>query len=65
MERQKMFVLTDEDVEKLRTLRPRIEKILGREIPDDEDMVQTFVELVDKVESGKYEWKDSDLEQYD
>lgn len=60
-----MFVLTDEDVEKLRTLRPRIEKILGREIPDDENMVQTFVELVDKVESGKYEWKDSDLEQYD
>lgn len=60
-----MFVLTDEDVATLRELRPRIEKILGREIPDDEDMVQTFVELVDKVESGKYEWKDSDLEQYD
>lgn len=59
-----MFELDPESLAKLQALKPRVESFLDRDIDDEEDLIETFVEVMDRVESLKDRWNDSDLEQY-
>lgn len=46
-----MFFVDDEALAKMRTIHDRLEKLLDRVIPHDEDMFDAFIELLDQLEN--------------
>lgn len=45
-----VFFMDDEAIARMKEVHDRLENLLGREIPDEEDVFITFLEVLDMLE---------------